>query len=90
MESRRASGSNPGVIVGFQGPLIIVVSGAPCTGKTTLGRRIAQEFRLPFLSKDAFKESLSDTLGRGDLEWSKKLGVASIMLLFEQIATQLE
>ena len=71
-------------------PLLIIVSGAPCTGKSTIATRVAREFGLPFLSKDAIKESLFDSLGTGGRDWSRRLGLASIELLFKLIATQLE
>ena len=56
-------------------PLLIVVTGAPCAGKTTLARRIAETFRLPLIAKDDIKESLFDSLGWKDREWSKQLGL---------------
>ena len=71
-------------------PLLIAVSGAPGTGKTTLGRRLAADLQLPYISKDLIKESLFDSLGTKDREWSVKLGIASIKLLFELIECQLE
>ncbi|MFZ4462043.1 MAG: AAA family ATPase [Patescibacteria group bacterium] len=42
--------------------LLIIITGLPCTGKTTLGRKLAEELRLPFVSKDDFKELLFDDL----------------------------
>ncbi len=45
---------------------------------------------MPVVSKDLIKESLFDTLGAGDREWSKKVGLASIALLFRLIEVQLE
>jgi predicted kinase len=71
-------------------PLVIVISGLPCTGKTALGTRIAREFSIPFFSKDGFKERLFDELGWSDRAWSKKLGLASYKLLFYALETQLE
>ncbi len=65
--------------------LLILVSGPPCTGKTTLGKRIAKEFRLPFFNKDSIKESLFDSLGIKDREWSKKVGLASYTILYQII-----
>jgi adenylate kinase family enzyme len=62
--------------------LMILISGLPCTGKTTLARKIAQKFRLPLISRDDIKESLFDSLGWHDREWSKQLGVASYQLLY--------
>ncbi|HPL92977.1 MAG TPA: AAA family ATPase [bacterium] len=63
-------------------PLLIIISGLPCTGKTTLGRKIAEKFCLPFFSKDDIKESLFDDLGWSDRIWSKKLSRASLNLIY--------
>lgn len=63
-------------------PLLVIISGLPCTGKTMLGKKIAEHFCLPFINKDTIKESLFDTLGIKDREWSKKLGVASYGVLY--------
>ncbi len=70
-------------------PLLVIVTGLPGTGKTSLGERIAQELRLPFLHKDGIKELLFDTLGWSDIEWSKKLGRASTELLYYFAEVQL-
>lgn len=51
----------------------IVVSGLPASGKTTLGRRIAEELRLPMFDKDEILERLFETLGVGDVVWRRKL-----------------
>jgi predicted kinase len=69
--------------------LLVIVNGHPGTGKTTLGKRLANDLRLPFLSKDDLKECLFDTLGVGDLAWSQKLGRASVELLFLLVERQL-
>jgi predicted kinase len=71
-------------------PLLILVSGQPAAGKTTLARRIADEFHLPFFYKDAFKELLFDTLGMQDYAWSQQLGRASIAMLWAVIERELE
>lgn len=42
---------------------IIMVSGAPASGKSTIARGLAQILRYPLLSKDTIKESLFDSLG---------------------------
>jgi len=69
--------------------LVVIVSGPPCTGKTTLGERIALELGYPFLSKDRIKELLFDTLGVGDRAWSRKLGAATMEILFMLADTEL-
>jgi len=63
-------------------PALIIVSGPPASGKSSLGRYIARELQLPYVSKDGIKERLFDTLGWKDREWSKKLGEASNELLW--------
>ena len=75
--------------LGSAPPLLVIVLGPPGSGKTTLARRIAQEFRLPLVAKDDIKESLFDSLGWHDREWSKKLGHATFGLLFYFIEAQL-
>jgi len=70
-------------------PLLIIVSGPPCSGKTTLARCIAQEFHLPLVAKDDIKESLFDSLGWKDRAWSKKLGRATFEVLFYFVESQL-
>ncbi len=64
-------------------PLLILVSGPPAAGKTTLARRLAGEFGLPLVNKDGIKEVLFDTVGMGDYERSQNLGRASIALLYD-------
>jgi predicted kinase len=71
------------------GPLLIVVSGLPATGKTTLARHLAEELRLPLIARDALKESLFDTLGWSDREWSKKVGLAALRLLYHVTEAEL-
>jgi predicted kinase len=67
----------------------ILISGPSCAGKTTLATRLAADLRLPLLAKDGFKELLFDTLGWSDRAWSRKLGAASIAILFYAIEQQL-
>jgi len=61
---------------------LIIITGLPGTGKTTLGKKIAKEFQLPFVSKDNFKELLFDVLGCKDRDWSRKIGMASYDILY--------
>jgi predicted kinase len=68
--------------------LLIIISGPPCTGKTTLGKRLAADLCLPFFNKDGIKEILFDTLGWKDRDWSRKLGIASYELLYHSIEAQ--
>jgi predicted kinase len=70
-------------------PLLVVLSGPSCTGKTTLGTRLAVDLGVPFLFKDGIKEILFDTLGWSDRAWSRSLGAASIAVLYHDIEIQL-
>jgi predicted kinase len=63
-------------------PIVLLITGAPASGKTTVGRRLARELGLAYLSKDLFKEVLFDELGWQDRAWSKKVGGASMRLLY--------
>ena len=62
--------------------LVIIISGPPCTGKTTVGKRLAETFNLPFINKDEIKELLFERLGWSDRSWSKLLSLVSYDLLF--------
>ncbi|MBI5303123.1 MAG: ATP-binding protein [Chloroflexi bacterium] len=70
-------------------PLLLIVTGPPGAGKTTLARKIAREFRLPLIAKDDIKETLFDTLGWKDREWSKQLGGATYELIYYFVETLL-
>lgn len=71
-------------------PLLVIVSGAPGSGKTTLARRLGTDLRLPLLLRDDLKEALFDTLGAPDRERSRQLGSASYALLFRVAARLVE
>ena len=70
-------------------PDLIIVTGPPATGKTTLARDLAHRYRLPLVYKDAIKERLFDQLGWRDREWSRQLGRASYDLLYYFVEVQL-
>lgn len=63
-------------------PTLLVVSGPPCSGKSTLARRLRARLGWPLLEKDAFKEALFDTLGTGDADWSRRLSEAAFARQF--------
>ncbi|MBX3051181.1 MAG: ATP-binding protein [Caldilineaceae bacterium] len=65
-------------------PAVLVITGAPAAGKTTLARRLSQSLSWPLISKDDIKETLFETLGWSDDEaWAKQLGIASWHLLYQ-------
>lgn len=68
---------------------VILITGHPATGKTTLAHYLAQALGLPLLYRDGLKEKLADTLGWSDDEWSLKLGAATWELLYHLVETLL-
>lgn len=70
-------------------PLLLIVNGAPGTGKTTLAARLAHDLHWPVLGKDMLKEWMFDTLGTGDVRWSRDLGAATFYMLYAYIDTML-
>ena len=60
----------------------VVLSGAPGTGKTTVGSFLATTLGLPLLSLDAIKEALADQLGTGDEAHSNLMGDAAAEIVF--------
>lgn len=70
-------------------PVVVIVTGPPGAGKTTLGRRLARDLGLPFFHKDGVKEILFDQLGWGDRASSQRLGIASILVVFHVLEQQL-
>lgn len=75
------------IIASVQIPTLIIVTGHPATGKTTLSQALAASLRLPLLSKDAFKELMFDGLGWSDREWSRQVGATAIAMLYHTAAT---
>jgi predicted kinase len=63
-------------------PLLVIVSGAPAAGKTTLGKRLAPELGLVRLCKDELRETVGDWLPPHSHPDSKALGAAAYALCF--------
>jgi len=61
---------------------VVVVTGIPASGKTTLATALSIQLGWPLISKDVVKEALFDALGTGDLEWSQRLGRAGHVVMY--------
>jgi len=71
-------------------PTIIIVTGRPATGKSTLAKWLSQELKLPLVSKDSIREELFDRLGWKDRMWAQELGKASVDIMFYFARAELE
>lgn len=68
---------------------IVLVSGAPGAGKSTLAGPLAEQLGFPLISKDVIKETLFDSIGHLDddpLTSSQRLGGASMNLMWRLAA----
>lgn len=79
MESR-----SPGKRADRSEPQVVLVSGAPASGKSTIAGPLARALDFALLSKDAIKEALFDSLRGpvGDEAYSKRMSEAAMDVLF--------
>ncbi len=68
---------------------VLIITGHPATGKTTLSHKLAAELNLPLIGKDIIKELLADWLPKpaeeiSDTDWSRRLSIATWRLLYQQ------
>ncbi|MEZ4572597.1 MAG: AAA family ATPase [Thermomicrobiales bacterium] len=71
-------------------PLLVIVTGPPATGKTSIASDIASMLAVPAFHKDDFKECLADELPGSGLGWSRQLGRAAYYLLFRAASACIE
>jgi len=61
---------------------LVIVSGAPASGKTTISRRLENDLGIPVLAKDDIKEMLFDRLPQYDRDWSTIEGRMAIAMMY--------
>jgi thymidylate kinase len=64
----------------------VVVSGLPGSGKTTLGRKLANALHLPIIDKDDILLALFNAKGTGDAAWRRALSRESDVILQRETA----
>jgi predicted kinase len=80
-EEREETNAAPATAAKDAQPLLIIVGGPPASGKSSTAEWLAQEFTLPLLSRDFFKEAMMDTLGAPDPETTHQYGIAAYAIL---------
>ena len=75
----RCSGWDAVAVIGHG---FVVMSGLPGSGKSTVGRALAEYLALPVIDKDVILEALYDSLGIGDQDWRGRLSRAGDEVLF--------
>jgi len=58
-------------------PTLVIITGHPGSGKTSIAKRLSERHHVVMVSKDALKERIFDALGSNDKEWSLKVSAAS-------------
>lgn len=67
-------------------PLLVVVTGSPASGKSTLARILADKINCPLLSRDELKEGLINTLGVSHSQLDRPVDLHVYETFFETIA----
>lgn len=79
--------SDHGCPIVATGVTLVVVSGAPAAGKSTVAAALGAALGWPVLSLDTIKEALADVLGVADKQWSNQMGDAAAEVVF-RLSTQ--
>lgn len=69
---------------------IIILTGMPASGKSTIAKEISKTFQLPILEKDAIKEELFDTIGFNCYAEKRKLDIAANAVLLRCLESLLK
>lgn len=77
-----ARGVKSGTLTQVRQAHLILITGLPGTGKSTLARALALHFGVPLICKDTIKEPLLDRIGAADRAESRRLSDTSFAVMF--------
>lgn len=63
-------------------PLLVLVTGPPASGKTTISNELGRLLDIPVFHKDEIKERLAGDIPGSSLDWSQRLGRAAYRQLY--------
>ena len=71
---------------------IIIITGELASGKTSYGRKISQELKIPFFGKDEIKEVLFDSINNMNSDYyaKQKIGVHSYAVFYYIMEMQMK
>lgn len=61
---------------------IVLINGAPGSGKTTFVQKLKMQLQVPIIEKDSIKEFYFDYVGTAGMDHSRALGTASIEAMY--------
>lgn len=71
-------------------PTLVIITGHPGSGKTSIAKRLSEQYHTAFVSKDALKERIFDALGSDDKAWSLKVSGASHRIMDDVVGQILQ
>jgi predicted kinase len=71
------------LIISMNKPLLIIVTGSPASGKTTLAHILADKINCPLISRDELKEGLINTLNVAHIQMDKSYDMHVYNTFFE-------
>jgi predicted kinase len=71
------------IFVSMNKPLLVIITGMPASGKTTLAHQLSKETRLPLLSRDELKEGYINTAGISHNEVHNSVAIHIYKSFFE-------
>lgn len=66
-------------------PLLVIITGPPAAGKTTLAKELNRRFRLPIISLDVINEALFDSIGYEDESLAPQIENTAYNILFSLV-----